>query len=183
MDKPRQSALPLGTMPFVPILRIAPFAICLITALASLIAYADTPLAPSSNYDVRSPSGKFFARVDPKFGVSVYSTGSTNGIWRLSKWFRQAFLADDGDHFISVHDNLIPKNFKNNLPLITFWNRDKKIRDVTVGELFPDTSALKSTVSHYNWGEVTGLTNMSLIVTRCDGKIARFNIATGEMLK
>jgi hypothetical protein len=153
--------------------------------LAGMMSYGNVPLPPPSRYEISSPSGKFFARVDPNSGVRVYATGSTNVLWTLSKWFRVAFLADDGDHFISVYDggNLIPKNFKKDLPLITFWDRNKNIRDVTVGELFPDTSILKTTESHYYWGDISRITNASLVVTRCDGKLVRFNVANGEMFK
>jgi hypothetical protein len=162
-----------------------PISLIVVFFLASLMSYGDAPLSPPSGYEISSPSSKFFAKVDPKSGVCVYAAGSTNALWTLSKWFRISYLADDGDHFISVYEggNLIPKDFSKDLPLITFWNRNKKIRDVTVGELFPDTSVLKSTESHYYWGDITRITNTSLVVTRCDGLIVRMNVTTGEMLK
>jgi hypothetical protein len=62
--------------------------------------------------------------------------------------------------------NLIPQNYTKDLVLISFWRRDKKIRDVTVGELFPDTHILRKTISHYNWGLITGITKSTLNVLR-----------------
>jgi hypothetical protein len=92
-------------------------------------------------------------------------------------------LADDGDHFISGYEgmNLIPQDYAKDLALVTFWRRNEKIRSVTVGELFPDLRVLTRTVSQYHWGSITGLTNNSLTVIRCDGKTVRFDVNTGRM--
>ena len=105
---------------------------------------ADTPLPPPKRYEVESPSKKYSATVDPKTGVTVCAAGSGKTLWKAPKiWSRKALLADDGDHLVTGYNglNLIPVNYTRDLVLITFWRRDERIRDVTVGELFPDTRA------------------------------------------
>ncbi|MDB6028041.1 MAG: hypothetical protein JWM68_4264 [Verrucomicrobiales bacterium] len=146
---------------------------------------ADEPLAPPARYEVQSPSHKFVATLDPQSGVHVRASGSSETLWTSTNWFRVAFLADDGEHFVTGYAgmNLIPQDYAKDLVLISFWRRDKKIRDVTVGELFPDTRILQKTVSHYNWGSITGVTNSALIVRRCDGRVMRFDVSTGRITK
>jgi hypothetical protein len=163
-----------------------------LTAIALLVLFshaavvqADEPLVRPARYEVASPSGKYVAILDPKTGVVVRTAGATNVLWSGTNWFRVAFLADDGQHLVTGYDgmNLIPRNYTKDLVLVTFWRRDKKIRDVTVGELFPDTRILKQTVSSYYWGSIKGITNSTLIVNRCDGQVVGFRVSTGNIAK
>jgi hypothetical protein len=155
-----------------------------LVAVVSLVR-ADEPLAPPERYELQSASHKYVATLDPKTGVAVRAAGSTNLLWTSTNWFRVAFLGDDGDHFVTGYDgmNLIPQNYPRDLALITFWRRGEKIRSVNVGELFPDPRVLTRTVSHFHWGSITGLTNSTLTVLRCDGKTARFDVNTGRVKK
>jgi hypothetical protein len=166
-------------------MRIPTLSAVFILLACSQPIHADEPLAPPSRFEVQSPSHKFTATLDPKSGVSVRAAGSSEVLWTATNWFRVAFLADDGEHFVTGYGgmNLIPQNYTRDLALITFWRRDQKIRDVTVGELFPSTRVLKKTVSHYHWGSITGITNSTLVVTRCDDKIVRFDVSTGKVTK
>ena len=79
--------------------------------------------------------------------------------------------------------NLIPQDYTKDLVLITFWRRNTKIREVKVSEMFPDTRILQRTVSHYNWGSITGITNGTLLVRRCDRKMVMFSATTGGIIK
>jgi hypothetical protein len=147
---------------------------------------ADTPLLPPKRHEVESSSKKFVATVDPKLGVTVRAVGSSDVLWKgPAMWARNAFLADDGEHFVTGYDglNLIPANYSTDLVLITFWKKDQKIREVTVGELFPDPSVLVRTVSHYHWGGIRGIKGNTLIVSRCDGTQVTFDITTGRIKK
>jgi len=74
-------------------------------------------------------------------------------------------------------------DYKTNLVLITFWQRNEKLREVTVGNLLPDTNVLRRTASHYDWGAIQGITNTTLTVLRCDGQEFRFDITTGKATK
>ncbi len=166
-------------------MRIPTIATLLILLSYASVVRADEPLAPPARYEVQNSSHKYVATLDPKTGVAVRATGSSNILWTATNWFRVAFLADDGHHFVTGCDgmNLIPQDYTKDLVLVTFWQQDKKIRDLTVGELFPDTRILEKTVSHYHWGSITGITNSTLIVSRCDGKVVRFDVTTGRITK
>ncbi len=72
---------------------------------------ADRPLPSPRRYEVESPSKKYSATIDPKTGVTVRAAGSGKTVWKAPKiWSRRAFLADDGEHFVTGYDglNLIP---------------------------------------------------------------------------
>ena len=156
----------------------------LILLCCPLDLQADTPLPPPKRHEVESPSKKYIATVDPKTGVTVRAAGSGKTVWKAPKiWSRRAFLADDGEHLVTGYDglNLIPVNYTRDLVLITFWRRGERIRDITVGELFPDTKVLVRTVSHYHWGGIQGITGRTLTVRRCDKKEVRFDITTGKV--
>ena len=151
-----------------------------------LTVCGDSPLPPPKLHRVASPSRNYIATVDPKRGVIVRAAGVWKAVWKSSKiWSRSAFLADDGEHFVTGYDglNLIPVNYTTNLVLITFWRRGDKIRDVTVGELFPNTNALFRTVSHYHWGSIHSIVDSTLTVRRCDQKEVRYDILTGKVTK
>jgi hypothetical protein len=164
----------------------APYPSILLVLLGCVPAIrADAPLPPPQRYEVQSPSRKYVATLDPKTGVEVRASNSAAVLWRSKVWSRVAFLLDDGEHFVTGYSgmNLIPLDYSKDLVLLSFWKRDQKIRDVTVSELFPDTRVLRRTASHYHWGSITGLTNSTLIVTRCDGNEVRFDAATGKVKK
>jgi hypothetical protein len=166
-------------------MRIPTITAILILLFFASVVRADEPLAPPARYEMQSASHKYVAILDPKTGVVVRAADSSTILWTATNWFRIAFLADDGQHFVSGYDgmNLIPQDYTKDLVLVTFWRQNKKIRDVTVGELFPNTRILQKTVSHYNWGSITGITNSTLIVSRCDGKVFRFDVTTGRIAK
>ncbi len=149
----------------------------------SSFVFADAPLAPPKRYTIESSSNKYIAIVDPKDGVTVSAAANKKTLWKSPKaWSRSAFLADDGEHLITSYNglNLIPLDYKPNLVLITFWHREKKIREITVGDLFPDPKVLTQTVSHYHWGSLQGIIDGKLIVMRCDNKQLKFDITSGK---
>ena len=57
---------------------------------------ADEPLGPPARYEVQSPSHKFVATLEPKSGVRVSVSGSSEALWTSTNWFRVAFLAMTG---------------------------------------------------------------------------------------
>lgn len=100
----------------------------------------------------------------------------------MSGWFRWLFVSNDGNHAVTGYAgmNLIPVNYTDDLVLLTFWEKGKKIRKVTLKEIVPSKSILTRTVSHYHWGTIDGINDKgSLVVNRSDGKILLFDVTTG----
>jgi hypothetical protein len=164
-------------------MNICTFLTSFVIGWLALVVRADEPLSLPKRHDVESQSKKYIATVDPKKGVTVRAVGVRKPIWAAPEiWSRRVLLADDGEHLVTGYDglNLIPVDYTTNLVLITFWHRDQKIREVTVGDLFPDTKALRRTVWHYNWGGIVGIQEGKLIVRRCDKKEVRFEISSGK---
>lgn len=154
----------------------------MILLLIVLPVYGDEPLPAPAKYEVFSPNKKYRAELDPREGTKIINVESGKVLRQLPDWYRWAFLADDGEHFVTGYDglNLIPLDYPKNLVLITFWSKGNKIREITVGDLFPDTRILQRTASHYRWGYIYGIDHdWFLHVKRCDGLEILLDVRTG----
>jgi hypothetical protein len=158
-----------------------------ILAIAVCAASADTPLPPPSKVTVSSPNGRIRAVSDPESSITRVEDAKLHKVlWSLPDWYRSLFVANDGKHVVTEYDglNLLPTDFRDNLVLLTFWREGKKIREVTVRDLFPDLSILQRTASHYAWCEDIGIDEQGrLKIERVDGKIFVFDVATGKQTK
>jgi hypothetical protein len=156
-------------------------------AIAVCAARGDTPLPPPSKVTVTSPNGRIRAVSDPKATITrVEDTKLHKVLWLLPDWYRSLFVANDGKHLVTEYDglNLLPTDFRDDLVLLTFWREGKKLREVTVRDLFPDHSILQRTASHYAWRETIGIDEHGrLKMQRVDGKIFFFDVATGKETK
>ena len=144
---------------------------------------ADSPLPSPAIQRVVSPSGKFAAVSDPSTRTTTVQSSAGDPLWRVPGWFRSVHVSDDGEHLATGYGglNLIPLNAPDSLELVTFWERGRKVNSVALGKLVPDRSILRRTTSHYEWGTISGIdSNNRLIVTRVDGRVFRFNVASGE---
>jgi hypothetical protein len=155
-------------------------------ALAVCVAKGDSPLPPPSKITATSASGRIRAISDPNAGTRVEDVKLQKVLWSLPDWHRSMFVADDGVHLVTEYDglNLIPVDFTDDLVLLTFWRQGKKVREVTVRDLFPDRKGLVRTVSHYAWRQSIDFdASGRLRVSRMDGKIWLFDVSTGNIVK
>jgi hypothetical protein len=157
-----------------------------VAALVIGVVRGDTPLPPPSKVTATSPNGAIRAVSDPRAGTSVEDAKQHKVLWRLPDWHRSLFVANDGKHLVTEYDglNLIPTDFRDDLVLLTFWQEGKKIREITVRDLFPDHRILRRTASHYAWRETIGIDEQGrLKMQRVDGKTFLFDVATGKETK
>ena len=155
------------------------------TVLAFSNARGDEPLPPPSKVTVTSRNGAIRAVSDPKSGTRVEDLKRRKILWRLPRWHRSMFVANDGKHLVTGYAglDLIPTGYTDELVLITFWHDGKKIREITVAEMFPDRHILRRTVSHYAWGRIDGIDARGrLKVKRVDGKTFYFDVSTGKKI-
>jgi hypothetical protein len=153
-------------------------------AAAIAVARGDTPLPPPSKVTATSPNGHIRAISVPNAGTHVEDITEHKVLWRLPDWYRAMFVANDGKHLVTEYDglNLIPTGFTDDLVLLTFWREGRKMREVTVRDLFPNHSILIRTVSHYAWGHIDGIDAQGrLRVQRIDGETFLFDVTTGEI--
>jgi hypothetical protein len=143
----------------------------------------DTPLPPPARHTANSPSGAIRAVSDPMAGTKIEDVKRHKVLWRLPGWYRRVFVADDGKHLVTGYDglNLIPRDFSDDLVLVTFWREGRKIKEVRLRELFPDHRVLQATISHYAWGTIDGIDAQGrLKVRRVDGRIFYFDVSSGK---
>jgi hypothetical protein len=149
-------------------------------------ARADTPLPPPSTVIALSPNRAVRAVSEPHCDTRIENVKHGDVLWRIPGWHRAMFVANDGNHLVTEYNglNLIPKDYTPHLVLLTFWSAGAKIKEITVGELFPDRTVLQETDSHYAWGLVKGVDSAgSLKVHLMDGRMMYFDISSGKRIK
>lgn len=146
-------------------------------------ALADSPLPPPAVHRASSPNGKFTVVSDPNTGTKLVESGSGKQLCELPGWFRSIYVSNDGEHFATGYSglNLVPLSTDDSLELIAFWKRCRKVESVPLRAIVPERSILQRTVSHYAWGNITGVDEKGrLVVTRIDGRVFRFNMSSGK---
>lgn len=163
------------------------FAAAAIASLSSL--RADLPLPPPQDYQVRSANGQYVAKVTvapPMTTVYAMQEGKETQAWSMVGFYRQVFLADDGQHLVIGYNgyNLISTNYSPDMVMVTFVEQGRILRQATLRELLPDLSKLQRTVSHYHWGHTPGINNRGeFVVETVDYRELHFDVRTGNLLR
>lgn len=106
-------------------------------------------------------------------------------LWKMSGWYRVAFVADDGKHMVTGYDgwNLVAKADLDQT-MLQFWGEGSLVRSVALGELISDVTKLEPTVSHWHWGTYVGFRSDGLFeVETVDGKRHHYDVVTGERVQ
>lgn len=166
-------------------LSVIAFAATAIFALPSI--RADVPRPPPKDYEVPSPNGRYVAKmtvVPPKTTVYEKRDGVETATWSIDIFHSEVFLADDGQHLVAMNDELLPIGYSPEMVIIRFVEGGRVSRNVTLRDLMPDFSKIVPTVSHYHWGDVSGLNERGeLVVETVDYRELHFDAKTGRLLK
>ena len=152
-------------------------------------AAADAPLAPPSRVTQWAANRRYVAIADPtRDTVSVYQAAGVERVelWSIRGWERSFFVADDGLHLVVCPSglNLLPVNYQRSWSMLRFYERGSVLREWSLGELVPDQTKLRRTVSHYEWGYCVGFEKSGAFVVRTvDRGTLRFNILTGALVR
>ena len=148
-------------------------------------ARADTPLSPPEKFTVCSPTGNVCATSDPGSNSTVVSTQRPKKIlWTIPGWHRWLLVSDDGESVIVGYAgvNLVPVDVSLNEPVFIFYHRGKRVRTVTLGELYQRKEQMRPTASHYAWTQGASLNKANqLVVTLVNGKTVAFAAKTGKV--
>lgn len=153
------------------------------------MARADAPLPPPMKHELCSSSGRFCAVSDPAtMETTIYSLapdGSRQEHWVMPGWFRVLYVADDGEHVVTGYNgvNLLPIDYDPEEVLVSFYDRGRLLRSLTLRALVPDLSKLQRTISHVYWGHYLGFdADGYFVVELVDGRTMRFDVTTGEVI-
>lgn len=147
-------------------------------------AHADEPLPAPAKHTTCSRAGTACAVSDPATGLTTVSRRDASApAWTIPGWHRWLFVADDGDAVVVGYDgmNLAPPDVALDEPVFVFHVRGKRVRTVTLGDLYTSTGQLPRTVSHLSWLDSAwiGASNR-LMVRLVTGKTLAFSLTTGE---
>lgn len=146
---------------------------------------ADSPPPPPWKWTTTSRNGRHRATFVPGEGVRV-ETKSGKGAWKLRwadpRWWGSAYLADDGDHFLSCASNLIP-DADGDQELLWVYSRGRLERAWKLRELIPP-GRLERTVSNYMWGACEPDLDVAghVVVTLWDCRTMTFELDTGKLV-
>jgi hypothetical protein len=175
------------------------------------IIRADLPSGPPQDYEVISPNGRYIARMTvqpPKTSICEIGNGVEQPLWSMESYHRRVYLANDGEHLVVKHCDLIwadvivkrpdspaeqshkamaggpPADCSPDLIIIQFMERDRIIREVTLHELMPDPSRMIRTASAWRWGDAWPEITYrgEFVVVMEDFREMRFDVTTGKLL-
>lgn len=154
------------------------------TWLSGGAVLADEPPRPPEDKTVCSPNGAACAEMDAE---ARHTTVSKNGavVWSMPGWFRDAYLADDGEHFVVGNDGrtLIPDR-RPDRKVVAFWRRDRLLREVALSDVIEDFSALTPTVSHFLWGHAVGFDERGrFLVHTVEDRVLAFEVESGALME
>jgi hypothetical protein len=169
---------------------ILPVLLCL--ALLPVTVSADEPLEAPGNKTIYSLNRKYSAFLDYERKITTVYSVSKRGrteqrtkLWEMPGWFRNASLADDGEHLVVAYEgsNLLDLNYKQDEVMLTFYRRGELINRVRLNELLEDArpSKLERTVSHYKWTESYGFDEHGrYVVNTVEKRQFIFDVDTGQ---
>jgi len=99
-------------------------------------------------------------------------------LWTLPGYRSFYALADDCRTLVVIFDgaNLLDlDDCKASTVVFTFYENAREVRQITLGELYPDLTVLERTVSHFNWYRSTGWTSRGWTVESVDGRTLTFD--------
>jgi len=138
----------------------------------------------SQDKTVCSASGVYCARMDVDQNETVIVTGE-QALWTMKGWFRDAHLANDGEHLVAGYDGLVllQEDYRADTTMITFWDRGHLIRAVPLSEVIIDDADLIPTVSHYLWGRSEGFdADGRFVVHTIENRRIAFDVKTGHSI-
>ena len=117
----------------------------------------------------------------------MYRKGSEKApLWSVKGWARAFDVADSGDHLVTCFGglNLLPLDYKSDWTMLSFHERGRLVRQVSLGELVPYPSKLRRTASHYEWGRCVGFEGArKYSVETVDRGTLLFDVTTGQLAR
>jgi hypothetical protein len=159
-------------------------AFCLVLALVSPLARADSPLPPPQTIIACSPSGMVCANSDPLTNRTVVSRkNGPEAPWSINGWHRWLFVADDGHSAVVGYAgmNLVPIQSDLQLEVLYFYKQSKLVRTIKLADLYRDKSQLVRTVSHLAWVRSIRVNRANqLVLELVSGRNVAFGMSTGD---
>ena len=172
-------------MTLVPGYRKSALLALLVLSASGFAAHADAPPSLPQDKTICSANGAYCAQLTVAPAETVVLRGEEVS-WTMSGWFRDVHLADDGSHLVTGYDglNLLPRDYRPDMTMVTFWNRGRKMRAVPLSEVITDFSRLEPTVSHFLWGHSVGMDERGrFVIHTVEDRRISFDVATGRIVE
>ena len=166
------------------------FSALMVFWLSAGAALADEPLPLPEDKTVCSPSGVYCAEMRVASGLYKNDARTTvlkggKALWSMPGWFRDPYLADDGDHLVVGNNGLelIPTRYHPPITILTFWRRGELVRKVPLSEIVLDASNLGITGPHRLWGRTLGFDEQGrFLVQTVEDRALAFDPKSGMLV-
>jgi len=112
--------------------------------------------------------------------------GRSTPLWSMEGAFPIAWLANDGEHFVTAYDggHLLPQSYDRSQVMLSFTRRGKIMNQITLSQLISDFSRLEKAGSSYRWFRYWGLNTCGhLVLETVEQKELLFDVTTGRPAK
>lgn len=156
-----------------------------ILALAAVPLPADEPPVAPRTKTVKSPNGKFYARLEYPKKVTTVFTAKGEKLWSMDGWFPVVFLSNSGEYLAVGNDgnNLVPRNHSSKEVMVRFFRFGQPTGRVTLDQVVRDMKSLQRTVSHCAWGMHIGFDDKGrYVMETVEKRTVMFDPATARIL-
>ena len=134
---------------------------------ATCAELADAPLPPPRRLTVCSANQAVCAESDPGSNTTTIRSHQTQrDSWTIPGWHRWLFVSNDARSVVVGYPglNLVPRDAHLQQPVLWFYQRDRLVRTVTLGDLYQDMTQLVPTTSHLPWTHHVGINDANLLL-------------------
>ena len=157
------------------------------TLLLAAYARADLPLGPPQDYEIRSPNGRYVAKITvtpPQTSIYKIENGRELLQWSMDGFHRQAYLADDGEHLVIGYVNLAWAGEDDSKPSVELpaETKPKPMSSEKIVTYSPDMTILQFLKRDEVFREIKfrELIDPSGFVRRHEGREQRIDVGCGE---
>jgi hypothetical protein len=164
----------------------------LLTWIFSTISFADT-LAKPQPFVISSGNSPYFMKMVPnKFGggyaaaFKLLDNASAQALWRVEGYSFEAYLSNDGQHFIRIGPWASGREPSDEDVAVEFFSNGELLKSYSTNDLIKDASSVRPTSGHYFWrakdGDYTFLSSNNFHLKTVDGISYIFDVTTGEII-
>ncbi|WP_444912351.1 hypothetical protein [Microbulbifer sp. PAAF003] len=140
-------------------------------------SHADSPLPVPKAKRVCNIFVTYCAYLEPAKDTVVYSVEGnfeTKEIYKISGWHRSFHISPSGEYVVVGYPglNLVPKSVTPNQVMLSIYLNGKLQHAITLKQLFHNLESLEPTVSHYQWGSITNVSNYDVRLETVEGIVS-----------
>jgi len=169
--------------------------------LCCATAIADRPALPRPKITLSASQRHFFVMLPDHrteqgdatgpagAAYELLESGSFRQLWTVSGWYAiTVFLSDDGEHLVRMGNWAEGHELSKDDLAVAFYKKGMLLKQYSTADLVKDATAIRRTVSHYNWQACEeGMPRLTrdnrFSLKTIDGVLYTFDVTDGSILR